>query len=1068
MASLHTSAHRLPMPRNSSTKSPKCRGKSRLRPAILSALLLPAVWLAPAASAAADYFIPATGSWFTGTNWTTNTVPTAFDDAWIVGSTTVTIGAPGALAATVYAGDATAGGTIEINSGGSLTATSAIINNTGGLVLSGTGSLLTVTGDTRIGTIRNSSMTVNAGAHFTSGGVVRIGRAYHGALTISDIGTQWNAATISVGDDNSGGGTPGAGVLNILAGASVTSTISIIGSPQSGGGTVTVDGAGTTWNAGALTVGKSIASLLTISGGAHVNSSNSAVGQPGSNASNVVITGAGSQWNNTGSLSIAAYFVLNPGSSITVAEGGALNVTGNLDIQQGQSVKIGTGGAAGTVTAGTISLGGTLAVNTTNDVTLSTPMSGFGKITKAGPSTLTLTGTNTFSGGVIGTGGAIVGASPKAFGSSPINLTNTALILAGDSDTYFGDPSSTFLTVNELTDGVLTSDRLSPGAGATHHLYQLNFSGNQLAVTAGSKVTSGTAGIYFDNATFKGTGNPVFDIGTGALLRIDNYKNNSVTRVYTKTGAGMLILGNNQGPATGDSYLINQGTFLDGTDNGTGGSSSVVVNANAAGRSATYGLDSINHSIGTLTLGGAGGTSTSTNNVDTLDGLLFVNGNITFDATGNPLGSTVSGTLSFNNATRSIVVGDSSNADWDLTIAADILSGGITKTGSGTLTLGGNNYYAAAMTVSAGKLVATNQANATGSTTLTLSGGALGLAYDQNTTPAARVIVTTNTAITVDRATPGSGTITTFPGLTIGAQTLTVTAGGKITSGAGGIGFASATLNGALTLDIGANAAVTLRGAVSGSSTGSITKLGAGTLFASGTNTYTGPTTINEGKVVVTGTTTATAFTVAAGAMLASGHNTTSTVGVTTLTSNAVDGGTLAPGDTGLPGLNSIGRMNFTGALSLGTAGTLGKAHLSLEIGGFQAGTGYDQVSLSGGTINLTNVNLDVLLANSYVPSLNQRFYLVLGASNVIGAFANLQPGIPETGGLPWFVSGSQMFEVAYTANAAADTLTGGHDIAVIASVPEPSSMAFVLAAATLLPTCRLRRPKRPSEASDQ
>ena len=61
------------------------------------------------------------------------------------------------------------------------------------------------------------------------------------------------------------------------------------------------------------------------------------------------------------------------------------------------------------------------------------------------------------------------------------------------------------------------------------------------------------------------------------------------------------------------------------------------------GVNASYNLDNISHTVQSLTLGGAGGTSSSANTVDTGDSTLTLNGNLVFDATSNPLGSTISG-----------------------------------------------------------------------------------------------------------------------------------------------------------------------------------------------------------------------------------------------------------------------------------------------------------------------------------------------------------------------------------------------------------------------------------------
>ncbi len=94
-------------------------------------------------------------------------------------------------------------------------------------------------------------------------------------------------------------------------------------------------------------------------------------------------------------------------------------------------------------------------------------------------------------------------------------------------------------------------------------------------------------------------------------------------------------------------------------------------------------------------------------------------------------------------------------------------------------------------------------------------------------------------------------------------------------------------------------AAQTYSGIISGS--GSLTKVGVGTLAMNGTSTYTGPTSVNQGTLLVNGS-LASPVTVNSGGILG---------GSGTLTSVTVaSGGSLSPGAAPTP-------MNVSGSLSL-------------------------------------------------------------------------------------------------------------------------------------------------------
>jgi filamentous hemagglutinin family protein len=207
------------------------------------------------------------------------------------------------------------------------------------------------------------------------------------------------------------------------------------------------------------------------------------------------------------------------------------------------------------------------------------------------------------------------------------------------------------------------------------------------------------------------------------------------------------------------------------------------------------------------------------------------------------------GSISFVNA------GAMSGATYGLTLGGaqggsiysiiDTTTSSVTKTGSGTWLLAGANTYSGATTVSAGTLKS-GSATAFGSGNISVTAGAV-VDLNGQTMSSSGGLTLNGTGISSGGALINtSSNPATYAGLiSLGSSATIVGDTGSIALTAAGIisgsGY-SLTLGGAQGGSIGS---------IIGTSSGALTKIDGGTWSLSGTNTYTGITTINGGKLSV-------------------------------------------------------------------------------------------------------------------------------------------------------------------------------------------------------------------------
>jgi len=698
-----------------------------------------------------------------------------------------------------------------------------INNGYGGGTSVGTGVTLVSSTGSDLG-VSSSTLLLSGGTLETSGSIGARPIILQGTGTIDLVG----GINIGISGDIQGGGTlnlAGSGTLrmstdgfgSLYSGGTVVNsgvTVDIDLATALGTGGVTLSG-GTFQTTTDLTFGNQI--VLTTASDIDVENTKTILSNAPTSSSTVTISGNGIL-SLAGTTMYTGNTVLSGGTldfaqTANLTYNGVISGTGGISLSLPSADTLTLGGT-NTYSGGTVVSSGTLQGNTTSlqgnildnssvvfnqsgSGTYAGNLSGVGSLTQSGAGTLILTGSNSYSGGTNITAGTIALGVNNALATGTSLSDSGTLNLNGFNQSLSSITGSGVITNSSGTAGTLTvnnsgTDTFAGSLTGNLALYvsstgTLNLSGNN-SYTGPTTLFSGNLNALSNNTL--GTGIVNLDGGT-----FNGGVNTTISNIINVGGPNVFILGNSGLNLSGEIALGNNNLIFGATAAGGG---QVVSGATTfsgqifgggslqmeANTTATLVLTA-NNGIGSIQM--FGGTL-QVGYATALGTAAITIGN------GATLQSGVSGLDLFN----SMDLTGSANYDtngFNATLEDPITGpfGSLTKLGSGTLTLAYANTYGEGTTVAAGTLnLGSNSALGTG-----------GLVLENGTTLQAgtRSLVTANA-------------VTLYGSDTYDANGFDSTLSGNIT-GTGGFTVTDSTLSG-------------------------------GILTLTGTNTYSGGTTVEN------------------------------------------------------------------------------------------------------------------------------------------------------------------------------------------------------------------------------
>ena len=396
--------------------------------------------------------------------------------------------------------------------------------------------------------------------------------------------------------------------------------------------------------------------------------------------------------------------------------------TGGTTIS-GSVIQVGDGGTTGSLGSGTIANGGLIEFNRSNVVTVAGAITGSGAVTQNGTGTLLLSGPNSYGGDTTLNAGTLRLGSATALGGAGGTLVinggtldsavpglvltsnnpqawNADIVFAGTNDLNLGTgpvslgsdpflPRAVTVNAGVLTVGGVVSDggytglmKAGPGTlvlGGANTYAGTTLNAGTIVVSDGGSLGSATGPLVINNLSPDEGSAVALDINgsvsTGSLSGTIGSPTQGINTATITIAANKALTVNQ---ATDDTYyglVAGAGRFV---KSGPAALTLTGINTYTGGTTLTNGILSIdrlnnNSSAGLSNLGTSGPISVTGGTLRYTGG-----GTVTSDrfmlSSGTP-------TIDITRSTASLI------------ITSQFGSATITKTGAGTLTLGGNVYY---------------------------------------------------------------------------------------------------------------------------------------------------------------------------------------------------------------------------------------------------------------------------------------------------------------------------------------------------------------------------------------